>query len=187
MSIAPINEAVTSADAQAKPAFLRRVRIRGCGMRDHGFERGFPSSVHSSTLNFLRQGKRMFQVAPVQRVSLTCLTGHLDALLASPLLTRLRGLHLGAARLRDAGAAKLAACPNLSGLTSLEVGWCAITDVGAIALAESTCLARLTHLDLRGNRIGPEAGAVLLRRFGKGVQLPARAAAVEQTGAQEGT
>jgi uncharacterized protein (TIGR02996 family) len=140
------------------------------GMLVRSVERGFPAKVRTSVLNFLRQGKRLFQVAPVQYLELTALGDRLDDLLASPLLGRLRGLGLGNEPLGDSGAAKLAACPHLAGLTALNVRYCRLHDAGVTALVTSPVLTRLTELDLHGARITPETREELRKRFGAGLR-----------------
>jgi uncharacterized protein (TIGR02996 family) len=140
------------------------------GFGDHSFERGFPTDVSSSTLNFIRTARRLFRVAPVRSLRLHSLEGHLDALVAVPFLARIRELCLNAQHLGNAGAFRLARCPYLAGLEMLRVGWSDLGDEGAFALATSPVLTRLTKLDVRSNPISPAVLDSLRQRFSTGLQ-----------------
>jgi uncharacterized protein (TIGR02996 family) len=136
------------------------------GFGDWGFHRGFPYCVRTNTLNFVRRGKSLFRRAPVQRLILTSLRGYLDALLASPLLTHLRGLELLHEDLSDDGAAQLAACPHVARLTALRVISSRLTDVGAAALAASPTMTRLTDLQVGGDHVSVALTASIRERIG---------------------
>jgi hypothetical protein len=75
----------------------------------------------------------------------------LQALAASPHLTRLRALHFRNCQISDTDLqAALVASPHLSRLTALEFHDCGISDTGLQALADSPSLTHLTTLILEG-------------------------------------
>jgi uncharacterized protein (TIGR02996 family) len=140
------------------------------------FRRGLIEGATVPAAAFLKSADALFAAAPLRRIRLTHLDGHLDELAASPdlgrlreldfcdgdlgpggvrrllasrHLTRLRGLNLTANRLDDDAAALLAGCHNLPGLRALGLSDNPrLTAVGAAALAASGPLAELRKLDL---------------------------------------
>ncbi len=83
------------------------------------------------------------------------------ALLASPGLAGLVGLDVSDSRLGPSGLAALAATPHLSALRELRVGACNITAAGLRSLMGNPALAGLLALDLFTNPVGPDGAALL--------------------------
>lgn len=125
------------------------------------FRRGFVDEVKVTARQFLARGAALFAVWPFRRLYLLDLGGHLDAILASPLLARLTGLTVYAQHLGEPLARALADSPHLAGLTELRLGRNRVGDSGAMCVAASPFLSRLEVLDLSENELGAAAGGVL--------------------------
>lgn len=125
------------------------------------FRRGFVDEVKVTARQFLARGATLFAVWPFRRLYLLDLGGHLDAVLSSPLLSRLSGLTAYAQHLGEPLARAVADSPHLAGLTELRLGRNRVGDAGAGWMAASPFLSRLEVLDLSENELGPTAGGVL--------------------------
>jgi uncharacterized protein (TIGR02996 family) len=95
----------------------------------------------------------------------------LDLLLHSPLMARLRHVHLRENRLGPDGAKALAVAKSVSGLKFLGLWTASLKDEGAEALAASPHLAGLRGLDLQKNNI-TDRGALALARSEGLAHLP---------------
>jgi uncharacterized protein (TIGR02996 family) len=130
----------------------------------HGFERGFPEQLCCSARRFLQLGKRLFEITPVRRLDLTNVKGHVDAVLACEILSRLRGLLVSLVTGQD--VVKIAACPHLANLTELHLCSPGISEAGVLALAGSPGLTKLTRLSLTIRRgVSAPAREELTKRF----------------------
>jgi uncharacterized protein (TIGR02996 family) len=125
------------------------------------FRRGFVAEVTLEARLFLNIGEQMFASAPVQLVRLIGARNVLDQLVRSPLLGRLRALHLTGCQVGDDGADLIADCEYFRDLRTLRLGVNALSDRGVEALCSSRYLTNLSTLVLRANLIG-DLGARLL-------------------------
>jgi uncharacterized protein (TIGR02996 family) len=125
------------------------------------FRRGFVAEVTLEARLFLNNGEQLFASAPVQLVRLIGARNVLCQLVRSPLLGRLRALHLTGCQVGDDGVDLLAECDYLKDLRTLRLGVNAVSDRGVESLCSSRYLANLNTLVLRGNLVG-DLGARLL-------------------------
>jgi hypothetical protein len=118
------------------------------------FRRGFVEEVTLPASKFLDRGATIFAKAPVLHAKLTDARDCLDALLASPLLERLRSLGLRQNRLDDGHARALAASPHLRKLRWLDLSANQLGEQGidTLAAASANSLAELRFLGLQLNR-----------------------------------
>jgi uncharacterized protein (TIGR02996 family) len=86
---------------------------------------------------------------------------HLAALLASPHLAELRSLNLGSNKVGPTGAKAIAGCARLSRLEFLSLWFNDIGPEGAAALAASPHLSSLKNLELYANNLG-DRGVIAL-------------------------
>lgn len=126
-----------------------------------GFRRGFVEEITIQASMFLDFGHELMAQAPLRLIRLIGARGVLTQLVDSPLLSRLRALHLTDCQIGDDGAIALARSPHLSQLQTLRLGHNSIGDRGTEALTASPYLTNLTTLVLHGNLIG-DLGAQLL-------------------------
>ncbi|MFL5340015.1 MAG: TIGR02996 domain-containing protein, partial [Gemmataceae bacterium] len=125
------------------------------------FRRGCVEEVTVDAGLFLEVGERLFAAAPIRLLRVIGVRAVLGRFVQSPLLARLRGLHLTGCKVGDDGAELLARCEHLRSLRTLRLGENAIGDRGVEALTASRGLHRLSTLVLHGNLIG-DLGARLL-------------------------
>jgi uncharacterized protein (TIGR02996 family) len=84
--------------------------------------RGFGGHASTTIPNFLKHSKKLFQLEPIQHVRLEIHDfSHLERLLSSPYITRLRGLEFGWVQDHVNALRQLADCPGLSGLRHLAI------------------------------------------------------------------
>jgi uncharacterized protein (TIGR02996 family) len=123
------------------------------------YRRGFVGAVELGMREFLDQAEALFRIAPVQTIRFwSGSPERIPAILASPLLRRVRELELSAQELDDSDMVDLAGRAALGGLTSLNLSYNRIGPSGAVALCTSPCLTGLQELVLSMNPIG-NAGA----------------------------
>jgi uncharacterized protein (TIGR02996 family) len=125
------------------------------------FRRGFVEEVTVEAGMFLESGERLFAAAPVRLLRVIGARAVLNRLVESPLLDRLRALHLTGCQIGDEGAELLAGCPFLAGVRTLRLGQNALGDRAVEALTGSDQFGELTGLVLHGNLVG-DLGARLL-------------------------
>jgi uncharacterized protein (TIGR02996 family) len=139
----------------------------------HAFRRGFLSHFHLQAKELLRSAGRLFGVTPVDSLELSGVAGkvaevaaspylarltalrltdlrteHLDTLLGSPHLVRLRSLAVEDSWIGVRGALRLSAWPGLAGLTSLSLARTDVTVAGVELVLGSRHLGRLESLNL---------------------------------------
>jgi uncharacterized protein (TIGR02996 family) len=149
--------------------------------------RGFPELVEMSAADFLDHGAEVFRRAPVRHLALTGVAGHLDALIASPLLGRLSSLELSDNPLGDDGVETLLRSPHLGNIRLLGLSRTGVGPRGAEALAATSALPQLRYVNFVGNPVEvaarpagedaidgrvldveyPEFGRLLMDRYGK--------------------
>jgi Leucine-rich repeat (LRR) protein len=126
------------------------------------FERGFVSSLFTSSQTFLQQAERWFAITPLTRVKFhTCMVWDTDVgyfapraeFLTSPLLGRLEVIDLSSTQITAASIEQFAECPDLSRLRELVLSWNQLQTDGAAALARMQQLKNLESLDLVSNGI----------------------------------
>src|SRR5207248_61636 len=105
---------------------------------------------------FVTQGERIFQAAPVRDVRLTRVV-ECASVLESPLLRRLRGLELSHNQLGPAELRQLLRSKALLGLSALGLGYNNIGVTGVAALVSAPGLAELRSLDLERNFLDHQA------------------------------
>ncbi len=118
------------------------------------FHRGFLAVVSCDLVTWMEVGERLFDAAPVEALVAAEPTEHLDEVVRSALLGRLRGLSLSEAELGNDGARCLGACPHLGGLHVLDLSLNDIAAPGIRGLGWNEGLAGLTFLNLWGNDCG---------------------------------
>jgi uncharacterized protein (TIGR02996 family) len=156
--------------------------------------RGFPSFYLDNYNALRRNAKRIWAVAPVERVDFNSLSlagaralanspylsrlrvlgfdwvgraglPALRALLESPQLVHLRNLVAFSCGLGDEGAKAIAECPCLTGLEVAHLDCNEIRDQGGRAIACSPNLPKLIHLDISRNRYSKRVARALEKRF----------------------
>jgi uncharacterized protein (TIGR02996 family) len=125
------------------------------------FRRGFVAEVRCTALAFLQGAGGLFRRAPVERVRLRALEGHLVALAGLPWLSRLRALRLEDTRAGRDVAEVLARSPHLGRLTDLDLTGIYVGPAGARALVAAPFVANLTSLCLMGGYLGLAGTRVL--------------------------
>jgi hypothetical protein len=119
------------------------------------FFRGFVEVVTLDVPAFLSRAQDLYALAPVRGVIFVDAGPHMDALTASPQLSRLVYIKFynrsDAAPLADAGLRTLLASPHLGKLRVLQLGWNEITAEGVKALAASTLGRQLRYVSLGNN------------------------------------
>jgi uncharacterized protein (TIGR02996 family) len=125
------------------------------------FRRGFVEEITVEAAMFLDLGERLFDAAPIRLVRLIQARSVLGRLFQSPLLSRVRALHLTECKIGNEGAILLADCPHLADLRTLRLGENALDDQAVEVLTDSPYLTNLNSLALPGNLIG-DFGARLL-------------------------
>lgn len=127
------------------------------------FRRGFVSTVRvSSAATFLRQARRIFDLAPITDVWFDSLDEPGAVSLAdSRWLARLTLLKSHGSQIGDQGLKRLVDSPHIVGLRRLFLTAAGISDAGARAIARSTNLAVLETLFLNSNRIGNDGALAL--------------------------
>jgi uncharacterized protein (TIGR02996 family) len=126
-----------------------------------GFRRGFPEHVVIPADVFIDLADDIFNIAPIQGVSLIGAAKKIRKLTRLPALSHLTALHLTGTMIGDAGVAKLAACPHLNNLRTLRLGHCGLTSKAVGQLCAGATFANLTQLDMADNRIDGDAVAAL--------------------------
>jgi hypothetical protein len=131
------------------------------GVYGYAFRRGFVEEITVEASMFLEMGERLFESAPIRLVRLIQARAVLSRLFKSPLLRRLRALHLTDCKIANEGAILLADCPHLTELRTLRLGDNAMDDQAIEVLSDSPNLSSLTSLAMPGNLVG-DLGARLL-------------------------
>jgi uncharacterized protein (TIGR02996 family) len=135
----------------------------------HVFRRGFLDGLTISSIEFIRHGKRLFELAPTLRtVRFPNAANEVTELAESPFLARLASVDLTRMctcgychideELRDLFGSK-----HAQNLRYLNLSHDRMDDVGARGLARSPHLANLTTLDLSNNPLGTEGLAALAK------------------------
>jgi uncharacterized protein (TIGR02996 family) len=126
------------------------------------FERGFIADVtFRSPKAFCEHAEAVFAASPIDDIRVEKVsTRTIGGILGSPLLARLRGLHLDGT-LNNEGVRLVAACPSLMRLESLAIWGGGFDDAAAEAIAHSPYLGSLKGLNFSGGRIG-DRGALAL-------------------------
>jgi len=125
------------------------------------FRRGFIEEIAINASAFLEIGPSLFDAAPIRLLRLIGTRAVMNRIFASPLLGRLRALHLTGCGIGDDGAELLAACRYLTDLQILRLGHNALGDRAVAALTDSPNLGNLHTLVLASNLIDHD-GACLL-------------------------
>ncbi|WP_164020504.1 hypothetical protein [Pyxidicoccus trucidator] len=149
---------------------------------DYKFHRGLVAEITISGADFVARAPRLFELAPIQHVTITAPLPSVDALFSVPQLAKLTSLNmplLGAA-FGDAGAFALARCEHAARLGWISLNYDEIGQSGVEALAESPMLAHARFLGLKGNAVDPTpyVQEVMEGLYGGG--RPSLAAALEQ-------
>jgi uncharacterized protein (TIGR02996 family) len=130
------------------------------------FERGFISTIRVTyPLDFAANAEALFAASPITEAHFEGLSiNRLSKLIASPHLSRLRGIRLSTAVAADAylvGA--VAGCEHLANLTKLDLNDNDIGPEGCRVLAGTPHLANLTTLHLKWCMLGTEGAIALLQ------------------------
>jgi len=119
------------------------------------FFRGFVEVVTIDVPTFLANAQALYAVAPVRGVTFVDAGTHVDALAASPHLSRLVYIKFynrsDAAPLADAGLSALVASPHLGNVRILQLGWNEISTQGVEVLAASKLARQLRYVSLGNN------------------------------------
>jgi len=119
------------------------------------FFRGFVEVVTFDVPAFLARAQELYALAPIRGVTFVDAGPHIDALAASPQLSRLAHIKFynrsDAAPLADTGLRTLLASPHLGKLAILQLGWNEITAEGVEALAASRLGQQLRYVTLGNN------------------------------------
>ncbi len=128
------------------------------------FVRGFPEQATLTAEDFLIQGERLFELAPITHLELVEASPVIDQVARSPLLGRLHTLALRGERgLKARGLRALLESPHLARLRKLELAGHGLEREGARLLAEARRLGGLRELLLGYNRLGDEGVERLLQ------------------------
>lgn len=122
------------------------------------FRRGLVAEIAISGRDFVLGAHRLFQLAPIQHVTIEVPLPEATAeLFAVPELAKLGSLELAGlgAAFGDEGACLLARCAHGSQLRWISLARDAIGEVGVEALAASEVLAHVRYLGLEGNPVDP--------------------------------
>jgi uncharacterized protein (TIGR02996 family) len=119
------------------------------------FERGFAGHVRLSAAKFLASGQRLYAAAPVLHLDLTQAKAVFAELCASPLLSRIRSLHLQENDLDDESMRALAASTQLRELRWLSLAFNKVDTFGVELLASSKNFPRLKYVSLAANPCNP--------------------------------
>jgi uncharacterized protein (TIGR02996 family) len=157
-------------------------------VNDRSYHRGFIELVMLPASAFLARAPALFALAPIRHLDLVEAHHCAAELFASPYLDRILSLSLKRCALDDADLSLLAASRHLGELRWLSLAENEFGIEGIEALARSPGLNKLVHADFQGNRVDPgeqcsvdndlimdrlmpEAGEALERRFGRLVWL----------------
>jgi hypothetical protein len=124
---------------------------------DYKFHRGLVAEITLSGADFVARAPQLFELAPIQHVTITAPLPSMDALFAVSQLAKLTSLNmpgLGAA-FGDSGAFALARCEHAARLRWISLNYDAIGQAGVEALADSPMLAHVRFLGLGGNAVDP--------------------------------
>jgi uncharacterized protein (TIGR02996 family) len=131
--------------------------IAGLG-REPVYRRGFVEGLTLDAEEFLTHGGELFQATPLRQVWLQRAAGLVEAVAASPLLTRLTDLDLSGNPLDDAEIRALANSPYAINLTRLSLTGTGLSDAGFRALLQSRHLRGLVELNLQMNQVAVSEG-----------------------------
>src|SRR5262245_4239873 len=109
--------------------------------RDPVYRGGFIEGLTLTLAPWQDSGAGVVARIPLCQFRFLDVRGNLAALLASPHLARLRGLHLEMSYFGAEGAVALAQCPSLAGLRELGLRWNNLGSEGVQHLARSRHLA----------------------------------------------
>lgn len=119
------------------------------------FYRGFVEAVTLDGPTFLRRASDLYAIAPIRAVTLVDAANHIDAIAASPHLSRLVSLQFynksHDCPLGDSGLRTLVSSPFVTRLAMLRLGFNDIGRDGIEALAAAR-LPRLAYVSLGNNR-----------------------------------
>ena len=119
------------------------------------FFRGFVEVATIDVPTFLARAQDLYTLAPIRGVTFVDAGPRIDALAASPQLSRLARIKFynrsDAAPLADTGLRTLLASPHLGKLAILQLGWNEITAEGVEALAASRLGQQLRYVTLGNN------------------------------------
>lgn len=129
----------------------------------YDFGCGFVEDIEIDAAEFLKQGKKLYELAPIRRLYLKNVTPVAEALFNSPLLDRIVCLSLEAQKLNDQHMAILAASAHLSHLGYLGLSGNHVTTTGLESLMRSKGLpslkcTRLFYCPVFETELGDEYG-----------------------------
>jgi hypothetical protein len=145
------------------------------------FRRGLVAEITISGADFVARAQRLFELAPIQHVTITAPLPSVTALFDLPQLAKLSTLNIPGlgAQFGDAGAIALAGCRHATNLKWISLTKDAVTLVGAESLAASTLLAGVHYLGLEGNPADPTPFAQEMQEGQWTAGRPALAAQLE--------
>jgi uncharacterized protein (TIGR02996 family) len=148
------------------------------------FRRGFVEYVRVTATNFLKHGKRLFELAPLREVRFDQIGDRMPALVKSPHFGRAEALgfnsHIGD-QLHDGNQLDaLLGAPSLATVRRLELGLSSLDTDDLKQLARCPYLGAVEHLDLSSNPFDDAA----LRAVANSKHLPALTSLVLWGGSQ---
>ncbi|MGL6072590.1 MAG: TIGR02996 domain-containing protein [Fimbriiglobus sp.] len=115
------------------------------------FRRGLLDSVSVEGKTFLKHSETLFARAPIRRVRIIDANKHLDRLIRSPALLRIRELDLCSNDLGNGGVLELLQSESLGHLAHLDLSFNHLTDAAVIGIARAECCPQLRSLSLANN------------------------------------
>jgi len=129
--------------------------LRDLGARDVRFERGFPAEITIDAEPLLAHGRELLALAPITALHVRSARGRIAELVRAPLLATIELLDLDDQGVTDADLEALAASPHVSRLRQLDLRFNLIGARGIEALAASTRLGALAQVNLGANPADP--------------------------------
>jgi uncharacterized protein (TIGR02996 family) len=124
------------------------------------FRRGFVEMVRVSVANFLKHGKRLFELAPLREVRFDEIGDRMPALVKSPHFGRVETLgfnsYIGDQLHDDDHLAALLAAPALATVRRLNFGMSSLGTDDLKQIARCPHLGSVVHLDLSSNPFGAD-------------------------------
>jgi uncharacterized protein (TIGR02996 family) len=128
------------------------------------FERGFLTSVATTSGVFSKDAGKIFSQAPLEKLKLSPKRLRLESLTKCRGLEKLRSVDLTDAQIGEAGLRTLLELNTLTGLRHLNLMACALGPRTGAMLADSPHLTELQSLNLATNGSGEEKGIDTLAR-----------------------
>jgi uncharacterized protein (TIGR02996 family) len=135
--------------AQALPAWARTQKLTFC--------RGFAEKVSVTASQLLKQGRKLFAVAPLRELHLRAAAGRMAEVATSPHLARLTALDFTKTDLPPDDLRALTKSAYVSGLTALSLCQAQLQPEGVQALVRWPQLTRLRRLHLGSNFLDDSA------------------------------